>query len=431
MLRPRIPFRQETFGGIAYDNAAESYCHLRPADYEVLQHLDRSNISEHADFSPALRSELDYLARNGLVHATTSPARMHRGKLQHENGDLLAAPTILVLYANLSCNERCQFCFVGNQVETARHDDVLDPARIPAFADTVANAGVFNVEVLGGEPFLYNSLDVLLDELAGRGLDLNLSTNGTVHDQRYLDAIIRNRVKLNIALHGPSRDIHDAITRSRTFDKAVDFIHLSQAAGIGVHVTTVLHPLNVDYVERTVDFLAGVGVKKMTVAYPHPFEYTVTNRALVPFEQYASLFRKAGETGHARGVHVQGNCHYNLLLDEYRTAFDTKNPLAKYLYGGKSGRSRLEMTPAGDLYASSAMFGKPEWKAGNVFADDFLDVWAQSPVLNRIRDRPLPKQCRECSHEAVCGGGVISPMLVQGRWEEPPSDCPLIRSGSS
>ena len=426
VLRPRIPFRKEVFGGLAYDESNETFCYLRKADYEVLQCLDTSDIPEDATFSPKLDAELAYLKRFGLTHATSDPSRMHRGSLKHDRDGLLSAPTILILYPNFTCNERCEFCFVGNEVEQARHDDILPPSQIATFADRVTASGVFNVEVLGGEPFLYHSLDVLLDELGARGLDLNVSTNGTVHSQKYLDAIVRNKVKLNIALHGPTQEVHDGITRSRSFDKVVEFVKLSHASGIGTHVTMVLHPQNLDSVDRTVDFLAGLGVKKMTLSYPHPFEYTVRHRALVPFDQYVALFRKAGEVGRAVGVHVNGNCHYNLVLDEFKTAFDATNPLAKYLYGGKSGRSRLEMTPSGDLYASAAMFGKPEWKVGNLFTEDLLDSWINSPVLKRIRERPLPKTCRDCAHETVCGGGVISPMLVQDRWDEPPDDCPVV-----
>jgi len=428
-FKPRYPFRQEVFGGIAYDPLSEDFFHLNDTAYGVLEFLDAQNISQESlpTLPQPLVSGIFDLQASGLVEQSTNHLPRHTGRLTHSQVGLLAAPTTVELYPTFLCNERCSFCYVGYEVESARPTDTWGQERLPALARELSKAGVFNVIILGGEPFLYRHLGALLEALAAERLDVALSTNGTLYQEDLLETIARCNIKLNIALHSCIASVHNSITRSNTFQKVSSFARKAAHAGLNLHITIVLHPENLGSIEDTVEYVAQLGAKAVTISYPQPARYAVAHGAVVSFQRYRECFRAAVTRGSAHGLRVHGNCHYNFLVDEYSSGFDPSNPLADLLYGDKAGRSRVEVSSNGDIYPSSSLFGQLDWKVGNIFSDDLLTVWEHSEALNRIRGRILPPECSGCLHRIPCGGGIIGDLIAKNRWNLPPEDCPILK----
>lgn len=420
-MRSRYPFRKEAFGGLLYKPQREAHHLLNQSAFALLEYLENNQFCAPvpAPVQNSLAALEDMLVDDGPP--------MLRGHRVHDRPDILSAPTIVEIYPTLWCNERCEFCYVGDHVENARPGDALAPDRIHSLAADLAGAGVFNVTILGGEPFLYSSLDILVDELAGQRLDVSLSTNGTIENTDVLEVVASRGAKLNVALHGATADVHNRVTRSNSFEKVIRFLGTCAEKGTGTHVTTVLHPLNVASIERVVGLVAGLGVSSMTVSYPNRAAYAKRRGATIPFATYVAALQRATEAGQRDSVRVRGNCHYNFLLPESTGKFDITSPVAKLLYGDKAGRSRLEMMPNGDLYPASSLFGKPAFLVANMFEDDLLQAWARSPVLSAMRVQPLPAVCQECEYSPVCGGGIRGDRLAAGEWDAPPDDCPVIQ----
>jgi len=304
----------------------------------------------------------------------------------------------------------------------------LSPSNIDEIAAKLRNWGVFNATILGGEPFLYKPLPLLIKSLAMHGLDISLSSNGTVHREEVFKAISESKAKLNIALHSHQSEVNDSITRCvGSHRKLLVTIRTLMAAHFPVHITTVLHPSNIKDIADTISFSADLGIKAMTLSYPQPANYARRNGSLLSFSAYERAFRNAFNVGRNRGIRVQGSNHYNFLLNEYSSGFDTSNPIAPLFYGDKAGRSRLEMTPSCDLYPSSFVFGRADWMVGNLLSTpDLAYAWINSPILKRIRNRRLPTECVQCEHKEICGGGLIGLLVEQDRWDKPPSDCPVL-----
>lgn len=419
-MRSRYPFRQEAFGGLLYEPQREAYHVLNESAFALLSFLEKNQF--RGPPATVLQDGLQALAN---VLCDNGP-EMLRGQLLHNCGNLLAAPTVVEIYPTLWCNERCEFCYVGEQVELARPEESLERGRIRFLADSLFRAGVFNVTILGGEPFLYTSLDMLLEELTASRMDVSLSTNGTVLDRTVLEVVAKQGVKLNVALHGANEATHNRVTRSNSFAKVIRFLEYCGASGVGVHVTAVLQDANASSIEDLVGLLSRLGVRSMTVSYPHPAEYAIAHASTVPFHNYAAALRRAVHAGERVAVQVRGNCHYSFLLEEYTGRFAGEKAPNRLLYGDKAGRSRLEMTPNGDLYPSSALFGLPRFKVANLFHDEWMKAWVDSPVLESIRNRPLPVGCRTCPHESVCGGGILGERLARNDSHLPPGDCPIL-----
>lgn len=426
-IKPKHPFRKEVFGGITYDFNTEDFYYLNHVAFSLLDFLDKFNTQvEEIPFD--LQKKVLALQDQGIVtQEGDNYEKKERGQLAHNDPSLLSGPVILELYPSFLCNERCTFCYVGYQVERNGHL-CMQKERISTLVGKLKDAGIFNVTLLGGEPFLYPHLDDLVVALSDAKFDISLSTNGTIENPDYLALFKEKAVKLNVAFHSHIESIHNSLTRNKMgYKKTLKTIEQTIQIGYIPHVTVVLHPSNLATIDGTINFLVALGIKSLTLSYPQPTDYCKDNHSTISFADYEYTFRKGYRLGKQQNISVQGSNHYNFLLNEYNNGFNIENPLAKYLYGDKAGRSRLEMTPTGDLYPTSSLFGNPDWLVGNIFENDLLDMWAHSPVLKKIRDRSLPLFCSTCEHQEICGGGIIGEIITNKCWDKPPLDCPLVQ----
>ena len=90
-------------------------------------------------------------------------------------------PARLWIYTNFDCNLACAYCSVASSPQAPRRR--LGPERFAALVDEAVAAGVDEVYVTGGEPFLEHDLvDMLL--YASERLEVVCLTNGMLYRGR-------------------------------------------------------------------------------------------------------------------------------------------------------------------------------------------------------------------------------------------------------
>ena len=71
--------------------------------------------------------------------------------------NILSAPTYVEIYPTLTCNERCKFCYVGHALK--KEMTTMSKEAVDVTLTKLKDLGVFEISILGGEPFLYKHLD--------------------------------------------------------------------------------------------------------------------------------------------------------------------------------------------------------------------------------------------------------------------------------
>jgi MoaA/NifB/PqqE/SkfB family radical SAM enzyme len=131
------------------------------------------------------------------------------------------------------CNLSCPHCL----------DDKTVPERGPAdrlkIAQLIGAAGIYGVDISGGEPLLLGDLVTLADTLRAAGCVVSVTTNGW-HLRRRADQLAGHIDAIKVSLDGPSRLIHDGWRGEGSFDRAIDGIKATVAAGLPVQIQTVL-----------------------------------------------------------------------------------------------------------------------------------------------------------------------------------------------
>jgi cyclic pyranopterin phosphate synthase len=164
------------------------------------------------------------------------------------------------------CNLRCRYCMPAEGMKWLPRDDVLTFEEITRVARICVERFGFNgIRLTGGEPTVRAHLPVLVEMLAGLGVDLAMTTNGATLRLLADDLQRSGLQRLNVSCDSLRRERFAEITRRDTLAQVLDGIEAALDAGLDpVKVNCVLmRGVNDDEV---VDFAAfgrerGVGVR--------------------------------------------------------------------------------------------------------------------------------------------------------------------------
>ena len=184
-------------------------------------------------------------AGNQLVGITDGVATIRRGRAPDPLAGL--APdqvpgTRLWIYTNFDCNLACDYCCVRSSPQAARR--ALGRDRVTRLAREAADAGVSELILTGGEPFLLPDLDDLVAACTAM-LPTTLLTNAMLFRGRRLEMLQRMdraRLVLQVSLDSATPELHDRHRGTRSWERAVAGIRTAQAEGFRVRVAATLEP---------------------------------------------------------------------------------------------------------------------------------------------------------------------------------------------
>lgn len=142
----------------------------------------------------------------------------------------------LWLYVNFHCNLRCDYCCVRSSPTAQRR--VLGLDRVRRVAREAPPLGVREIFVTGGEPFLLDDIDDIVNTLASAA-PVTLLTNGMLFRGARLDTLrrmLRDRVTLQISLDSPDSTLHDAHRGHGAWKRAIEGIDVALAEGFRVRL---------------------------------------------------------------------------------------------------------------------------------------------------------------------------------------------------
>lgn len=170
----------------------------------------------------------------------------------------------LWIYTNFDCNLACDYCCARSSPKAPRRAIGLD--RIRRLASEASDAGVREVLLTGGEPFLLPDLDLIVTACAER-LPTTLLTNALLFRGARL-AMLRRMPRtdfvLQVSLDSATPAGHDRHRGAGTWQKALDGIRLALAEGFAVRVAATVTPSEADTSEDNAfhDLLDRLGIPR-------------------------------------------------------------------------------------------------------------------------------------------------------------------------
>jgi pyruvate-formate lyase-activating enzyme len=179
---------------------------------------------------------------NTLVAVSDDWVEVRRGRTSTLQADVLdRLPARLWLYTNFDCNLACDYCCVRSSPRTPRR--ALDLERIRRLVGEAPTAGVTEIYLTGGEPFILPEIGDIV-AICVAAMPTTLLTNGMLFQRgprlEVLRQLPRGGFALQISLDSPTPDIHDRHRGPGSWKKAIDGIRLAQDEGFRVRTATTL-----------------------------------------------------------------------------------------------------------------------------------------------------------------------------------------------
>lgn len=365
----------------------------------------------------------------------------------------LSAPISVVWSLSKRCNLHCEHCYQDAESfskEEMRLDEQLE------VVEQLAETGVALVVLSGGEPLLNRHIFTLIRRITDHGMAFALDSNGILIDRimaaRLKDSGISS-VEISIdsissARHDEFRGMHGA------FERAREALVNCSKQGIFTTVASTVTRRNLGEVERLVDLAktwgarriaifdlipAGRGTGLMDVALSQQeradlMRFIMERSRLGDIELVLELPQLAPYTMMEDGAHENaGPLTTNAFSVEKFTVTSYLNmaghgtvyrSLAPYLGGCPAGRFYCNIQPNGDV--TPCMFMPTYPVAGNLQSNSFREIWSDSPVFRRLRERKFLKgRCRSCTFTSLCGGCRAKAAAYFGDYLREDPDCPL------
>ena len=302
-----------------------------------------------------------------------------------------SVPEYIQFFPTLRCNRHCGFCF-NQGLETGNE---IDADGFDRLARKISDAGIGEIDILGGEPTLHPDIVSIIDKAAKLRLRLNLSTNGTnvALLEHLSSAYDRNALNIGISLNDShvARELEDYIARYRPVIKSIcKKSALPQQANIYLDMPGITYYLL--YMDT---------ISENDLIDSMPF-----------YEFYKRLSDLRDKHPNIAGVYCGG-----FLPDT------NKQPLLRNMRC-PAGTTKLSILPDGSVYPCYLFFRHREFRMGNIFTERFEDI-LESPILSYFRtfsgNKCLVTTCQLFSE---CHGGcpAIS-LLVYNDLDAPDPRC--------
>jgi radical SAM protein with 4Fe4S-binding SPASM domain len=308
----------------------------------------------------------------------------------------LSAPYRMDLAVTYRCNNKCMHCYAGGPRQTAE----LSKEQWMAVIDKLHALGIPQIVFTGGEPTLREDLAELIAYTQKVELVSGLVTNGRkLKDKAYLQSLIDaglDHVQITVESHDAK--VHDQITgHEGSWEETVEGLRNALASTIYTVTNTTLSKLNVADVDKTIDFLHGLGVKRFACN-----SLIYSGKAPAVAESFA--LEEAGLEPVLNGIREQAG-RLGMEFTWYTpTEYCEINPLQLELGIKSCSACRINMAiePDGTVIPCQSYTIAP---LGNILKDSWKSIW-NHPVCIKVRERKYaPEKCHECPTLNICGGG--------------------------
>ena len=270
------------------------------------------------------------------------------------------------------CNHRCTFCAVDY---IGYKPNILSVEILKKCLSSMASKGVCSVMFAGeGEPLLHKQLPEIINFAKEVGLDVSITTNGTMLTEEFIDACLHNITWVKVSLNAGTRESYAKIhqTKETDFDKV--WKHLAATCiyrdlhGIRttIGIQLVLLPENISDVESMVLDAKLCGLNYVVIK---------------PYSQHLKSITRLYEGikyGNAENMAKELSKHNDKDFEVVTRYISMHNHDST-----ERGYSKCYSTPflwayimaTGDVYGCSAYLLDERFKYGNINEEDFTRIW--------------------------------------------------------
>ena len=300
----------------------------------------------------------------------------------------------------LRCNLNCLHC--GSD---CRKEEMPQDMPFPDFARVLDQIVLENepskimIITTGGEPLVRKDIVECGREITRRGFIWGMVSNGMLLDTLKLQQLINAGLKtIAISLDGFEAEHNWMRGNGNSFCRAVNAIKALTNSDITWDVITCVNARNFSSLSKFKDFLLGIGVTHWRLFTVFPMGRAANNMDLqLTSEQFRLLMEFIKEERGKGDIRVSYSCEgylgdYELNVRDYPFFCGAGINTASVRYDGS---------------ISGCLSIRSKFDQGNIYNDNFMDVWNHR--FGVFRNRKWMKQgtCLNCTIWNLCRGGAM------------------------
>ncbi|HMD67738.1 MAG TPA: radical SAM protein [Chitinivibrionales bacterium] len=322
-------------------------------------------------------------------------------------------PPYLVSYAfTKKCNLKCKHCYSDAAEECAQ--DELSTGEAEKVLDEFAHLGIKLLIFDGGEPLCREDIFHLARYASGKGLRVVVGSNGTLINMDMAEKLKSSGIMaVQISIDGANARTHDWFRgEDGSFNKAMEGARACKATGLPFQFGMTIRrgtlneipdmlKLAVDSGATAAEFFDLVQVQRVKREIP--------NEVLTPDERKKVMqWLAEAQRDCPIIIRVPGCPMYTLLLQEkdIQPKHFPAGLLKRIPYHGRGcaagmPNGYLTILPNGDVIGCMLL----QIKLGNVKKESITQIWNNSQILLRLRNRNLLEgECGRCIYRDKCAG---------------------------
>ena len=392
--------------------------------FQVLLLCDGETDLSSSLLSESMKNSLQQCEAENIIESCTKPCPLNKDQYYRYFGNRYVSTVLWSITGK--CNYRCRHCFMdapNAALGELSTDEALN------LIDQMAECGVLQVDITGGEPFVRKDFWQLVDRMIYHKMTIGMVyTNGWLLTDKVLDEFERRNLYPEFSISFDGIGWHDWMRGVPGAEEAaIRALQLCKKRGFSTNVEMCLHRGNLGVLMQTVEALCSVGVQAVKASYVVPtplWSHNSDGNMLSDQEYFEAMLRfipefyKAGrpvELLLGNIIYLHRNKPYKVVAERYD---GTQKSLDDHLCD--AARWACYITPEGRLLPCMPMTSSPAQKLFPRIQDIGLkcglsDSFYMKFVDGRVKDLLKSNaECNACSYRYKCGGGCRASALLYG-----------------
>ncbi len=377
------------------------------------------------------------MTATSLSERAAAERQANNERMVHADFDL--APFTIAWEVTRACAYACIHCRADAQ--HTRDPRELSPKEALALIDRLADFGNNPILIFtGGDPMMRPDLFELIAHANDKGLRCSLTPTATAlpTSERLNKARAAGIRRVALSLDAPRPEVHDEFRKvPGSWQRTMDILHCAQSAGLSVQVNTTVAKHNVDILHEMVPFIREVGAVQWSVFFLVPTGRAMAGQ-MISAEQHEAVFHWLYELSQTAPFDIKATAapmYRRVAIERKRVeaagrpvtfqgaGFQYADGLNRPTRGVNDGNGFLFISHIGEIQPSGFL----PLTAGDVRADDVIEIYRHSPLFTDLRDYSrLKGVCGSCQYRDVCGGQRGRAYGMTGDYLESDPACVLV-----
>lgn len=298
----------------------------------------------------------------------------------------------------LRCNLPCRHC--GSDCKTLADRQDMPKEDFLRVLDSVArrcNPHQVFVVVSGGEPLMREDLEECCSAIYAKGFPWGMVTNGLLLSAERLERLLKAGMhSITISLDGLEDDHNWMRGHPHSFQRVDEAISLLvRLPQVSFDIVTCVNQRNYPKLPELRDYLIAKGVRHWRIFTVFPVGRAAHDPELqLSDEEFKGVFE------FIRSTRREGNIGLNYGCEGFLGNYEGE--VRDHLFTCQAGVTIGSVLIDGSISACTSI--RSDYHQGNIYHDDFMDVWEHRFLPYRNHEWMRRDQCADCSYFRYCQG---------------------------